>query len=74
MHKFTFAVKIPGRGTDHRTIRLQQHPQRFIEQRFGAPSQEAEALLNSIGDVQRLERMTDRVLTAADWIDLLSTP
>ena len=44
------------------------------EQRFGAPPPETDALLNRIGDRQRLERMTDHILFAADWMDLLNTP
>jgi hypothetical protein len=44
------------------------------EQRFGVPRPEVESLLNQVHDPRRLERMTDRILTAADWDDLLSTP
>jgi len=45
----------------------------LCEQRFGAPRPEDESALNSVADVARLERMTRRVLSAANWADLLST-
>ncbi len=40
--------------------------------KFGAPTAEVSAALDAITDVPRLERMTDRVLDATDWADLLS--
>jgi hypothetical protein len=43
-------------------------------QRFGQLDATAKTVLNSIEDLERLERMTDRLLDAADWDDLLSTP
>jgi hypothetical protein len=46
----------------------------FGEQRFGAPRAEDETILNSIGDVARLERMIHRSSSATDWTDLLATP
>jgi hypothetical protein len=33
-----------------------------------------EAALKSIQDVQRLERMTEAILTVKSWQELLSTP
>ena len=43
-------------------------------QRFGAPRKAVEAALLAITDLERLDRMIDRVLQAADWNDLLSMP
>jgi len=43
-------------------------------QRFGQLYATAKTVLNSIEDLERLERMTDRLLDAADWDDLLGTP
>ena len=53
---------------------LRQVLRRQGEKRFGVPPPEVEAQLNQVHDTRRLERMTDRILTAADWHDLLSTP
>ncbi len=41
--------------------------------RFGTPPAEVESTIRSISDFDRLERMTDAVLTAADWTELLQT-
>ncbi len=44
-------------------------------QRFGrAPSRKQRVDLDAIADPERLERMRDRLLTAASWADLLATP
>jgi hypothetical protein len=42
--------------------------------RFGRPDTSATAVLNSVDDMDRLTRMTHRLLEAADWDDLLGTP
>jgi hypothetical protein len=42
--------------------------------RFKAPTAAALARLNTIDDLERLDRMTHRLLDAADWDDLLGTP
>lgn len=42
--------------------------------RFGRPADAVEAAVTSIQELSRLERLLDRVLTAADWNDLLATP
>jgi hypothetical protein len=47
---------------------------RIASQRFGAPGPETEAVLASITDGDRLERMIDRLLNATDWNDLMNTP
>ena len=39
--------------------------------RFGAPDPDPLAALNSIVDVDRLERMNERILDAASWGELL---
>jgi hypothetical protein len=44
------------------------------EQRFGPPSPDVLAVLDSITDVRRLRRIEHRVETATDWNDLLATP
>ena len=44
-------------------------------QRFGrAPSRKQRADLDAITDPERLGRMRDRLLAAASWADLLTTP
>ena len=44
-------------------------------QRLGRPaSSTEEAALRAVNDLDRLERMTVAVLTAADWRELLATP
>ncbi len=43
-------------------------------QRFGPATAAAEAALVALMDLERLERMIDRILHAADWNDLLGTP
>jgi hypothetical protein len=43
-------------------------------QRFGQPGATAETVLNSVDDMERLRRMTLRLLDAADWDDLLGAP
>jgi Domain of unknown function (DUF4351) len=42
--------------------------------RFGSISPAVEAALQGITDVERLERMSERLLTASTWQDVLSTP
>jgi hypothetical protein len=49
--------------------------QRVAARRFGPPSAEVAAALNSIDDLARLDRMFDRALDdATGWEDLLATP
>jgi hypothetical protein len=43
-------------------------------QRFGKPAAATEAALAAITDLDRLDRMTDVILTAASWDELLATP
>jgi hypothetical protein len=42
--------------------------------RFGPPTAADEAALLAITDLERLDRLTDAVLTAASWHELLATP
>jgi hypothetical protein len=42
--------------------------------RFPVTPTDAEQRLKAVNDVDRLERMADRMFDAADWDDLLSTP
>jgi hypothetical protein len=42
--------------------------------RFGPASEVIAAACKCISDVGRLERMTERVLTASGWQELLATP
>jgi predicted transposase YdaD len=41
--------------------------------KFGAPSPEVEAAVQAIADIDRLERMSDRLLDVTTWQDLLAT-
>jgi predicted transposase YdaD len=43
-------------------------------QRFGAAAPAVEALVRAITDPERLQRITDRLLAATSWDDLLATP
>ena len=42
--------------------------------RFGAPGGSMDSALQAITDLERLQRLIDRVSDAADWQDLLATP
>jgi hypothetical protein len=41
---------------------------------FGRPDPATEAALRAIGDLDRLERLADAVLTVHSWQDFLNTP
>ncbi len=58
-----------GRLEEARGLLLRQ-----ARKRLGAPTREAEADLNAIYDIQRLEDLVDRLLdgTAKTWDDLLT--
>jgi hypothetical protein len=47
---------------------------RFGAKRFGPTPATVESALHAISDRERLERIGDRILEAADWNDLLATP
>jgi hypothetical protein len=42
--------------------------------RFGPPDEPTTAALRGVNDLERLERMTERMLTAAGWADVPATP
>ncbi len=42
--------------------------------RFGAPDAPTEAALQAISDLERLERLGDRLISASGWQELLETP
>jgi hypothetical protein len=44
------------------------------EDRFGPPDESVKAGLNSITDLDRLERMARRTPKAASWQEILDTP
>jgi predicted transposase YdaD len=44
------------------------------QRRFGPPSDAISAALAAITDLERLERMSDRILEIASWQELLNTP
>jgi hypothetical protein len=47
---------------------------RLGEKKFGtAPTKKQRATLEGIDDLARLERISDRLLTATSWADLLAT-
>jgi hypothetical protein len=42
--------------------------------KFGAPAKQVKAAIQELEDLSRLRRMGVRVLTAASWDDVLTTP
>ena len=55
-----------GRAEEARRLLKRQ-----ASRRFGKPSPEFDALIDAIGDIERLERMTDRVLDVSSWQELI---
>jgi hypothetical protein len=47
---------------------------RLGQKRFGAPDSSITARLEGVTDLNRLERMSDRLFDASGWADLLNTP
>jgi hypothetical protein len=47
---------------------------RLGRKRFGEPPLETAAVLEAINDLERLERMSERLLDVTTWDDLLATP
>jgi hypothetical protein len=47
---------------------------RLGKRRFGPPEKDIELALEAITDLDRLERVLDRILDATNWQDLLDTP
>jgi hypothetical protein len=46
---------------------------RLGRRKFGAPEPAVEAAVQAITDLDRLERMSDRMFDATSWQDLLAT-
>lgn len=42
--------------------------------RFGPPDEPTTTTINGLEDLERLERMSERVLTVTTWQELLDTP
>lgn len=42
--------------------------------RFGTPEPQVREAIEAIDDIDRLEQLSDRVLTAPDWLALVSMP
>jgi hypothetical protein len=67
-------VRAEGR-TEGRAEELRKLVLRLGRQRFGkAANRKQKAQLEALTDLAHLERIGDRLLTAASWADLLSTP
>jgi predicted transposase YdaD len=47
---------------------------RLGRQRFGPPSETVTAVLSGMTDLERLERISDRLLVVSNWQELLDTP
>jgi chorismate mutase len=47
---------------------------RLAQKRFGPADEPSKARLNGITDLERMERLLDRLLDATGWQDLLDTP
>jgi hypothetical protein len=47
---------------------------RLGEKRFGPPSEAVAVAINQGTDLERSERMLDRILLVASWQELLATP
>jgi hypothetical protein len=66
---FTEQGEIQGRIKECRTVLIKQG-----RTKFGHVDQTAEVVLNSIADIDRLERMVEAIFAANSWQDLVSTP
>ena len=53
---------------------LQKTVLRLGGRRFGQPNNEITAAVAAITDVDRLERLTEQLLQASNWQELLETP
>ena len=65
--------RVEGRA-EERLRTLGRSIRRMGEKKLGPIPPNAAAVLDAVGDADRLERVLDRVLDAADWADLLATP
>ena len=58
-----------GRADEARQILL-----RLGTRRLGPPDRDTAAALAALVDIERVERMTERLLDATTWSDVLTTP
>ena len=58
-----------GRAEEARKILL-----RLGARRLGPPDADTTAALGAVAEVERLERMTDRLLDPTSWAEVLATP
>jgi hypothetical protein len=63
------AILDEGRADEARRLLLRQG-----RKRFGEPTTDLAGQLQAIADLERLERLSERLLDAASWQDLLATP
>ena len=61
--------KAEGKAEEARVILLRQG-----KRKFGRPDRGTSQPLKAIQDLERLERLLDRILEASSWRDLLSSP
>jgi hypothetical protein len=71
MHESDTYLAILDEG---REKQVKQDILRLGNRRFGSGSPADESALHAITDLQRLERLLDRILDASNWHDLLDTP
>lgn len=57
-----------------RVEKARQMIQKVGEKRFGRLAKKDRSALRDVNEIDRLDRIIDRLLDAADWADLLSTP
>ena len=58
-----------GQAVEARKILLRQG-----SKRFGPPDARARAAVEAITDIDRLEKLTERLLDVSSWDELLATP
>jgi len=51
-----------------------EHVLRLGRRKFGPPPPAVQSALEVVSDVERLDRLVDRILDASNWEDLLATP
>jgi predicted transposase YdaD len=73
MRKGKLEGKLEGE-TEGRAIEARKIILRLGTQKLGAPKSAEITALAAIADVDRLGRMSDRLLSVSSWADLLATP
>lgn len=69
------AIIAEGRAQGEARGRVEQTHRLVLElgaEKFGAPDQQTRATLDAIDELELLERLARRVLTASSWNDLLT--